>query len=138
LFATGDDHAMRDALAQLEAQGASAAVDSCRQLLRAKGVRGVARGPRASTAANPAGLTHRGMQILALMTQGLTNASIASRIVRSAKTVDHHISAILRKLSVRSRMEAGKVAIRLGLLDPKRADDPESLMDCRSSRNRFA
>jgi DNA-binding NarL/FixJ family response regulator len=46
---------------------------------------------------------------------GVRNAEIAERLVVSPKTVDHHVSAILRKLGVRSRGEAGAYAVRLGL-----------------------
>ena len=56
------------------------------------------------------------MQILGLLAQSLSNAEIARRIVRSEKTIDHHISAILRKLAVRSRGEAAAMAGRLGLI----------------------
>ncbi len=112
----GDEAAQREALALLEALGASAVVKHCRERLREAGVRGLARGPRATTSANPAGLTVRELQILGLLAGGLTNAEIARRLVRSEKTVDHHISAILRKLDVRSRGEAASVAGRLGFL----------------------
>jgi len=37
--------------------------------------------------------------------------------VLSAKTVDHHVSAILRKLHAESRTEAAARAARLGILD---------------------
>ncbi|HEY5804147.1 MAG TPA: AAA family ATPase [Lysobacter sp.] len=112
----GDECAMRDALALLEGLGANAAVKRCREHLRDAGVRGLARGPRATTSANPAGLTAREMQILGLLADGLSNADIARRLVRSEKTVDHHISAILRKLEVRSRSEAAAVARRTGFI----------------------
>jgi DNA-binding NarL/FixJ family response regulator len=46
---------------------------------------------------------------------GLRNAQIGERLVVSERTVDHHVSAILRKLGVRSRGEAGAEARRLGL-----------------------
>jgi hypothetical protein len=49
------------------------------------------------------------------MAQGLYNAEVAERLFLSAKTVDHHISAILRKLDVRNRGEASAEAARLGL-----------------------
>ena len=56
--------------------------------------------------------------MLALLAEGLRNAQIADRLVLSGKTVDHHVSAVLRKLGVRSRGQATAEAARLGLLDP--------------------
>ena len=84
-----------------------------------RGVRGVPRGPRTRTRENPAGLTGRELEVLALLAEGLRNAQIAERLVVSEKTVDHHVSAILRKLDVRTRGEAGAAAVRLGLTDPR-------------------
>ncbi|GAB3359284.1 ATP-binding protein [Lysobacter tyrosinilyticus] len=111
----GDEPAMREALAVFESLGANATARRCREQLRDAGVRGLARGPRATTSANPAGLTTRELQILTLLTDGLTNAQIARKLVRSEKTIDHHISAVLRKLDARSRSEAVSIAGRLGL-----------------------
>jgi len=54
--------------------------------------------------------------VLRLLAEGLRNAQIAERLVLSGKTVDHHVSAVLRKLDVRSRGEATAAAARLGLL----------------------
>jgi len=116
---SGGEAAIREGLLALESLGATASVHRCRDVLRQRGVKGLARGPRASTSAHPGGLTQREAQVLALMAQGLTNAEIAARIVRSAKTVDHHISAILGKLQARSRAEASAMAARLGMLDTK-------------------
>jgi ATP/maltotriose-dependent transcriptional regulator MalT len=115
----GDETAKREGLSLLESLGATAVVKRCREQLREAGMRGLARGPRATTSANPAGLTARELQILGLLADGLTNAEIARRLVRSEKTVDHHISAILRKLDVRSRGEAASVAGRLGFIAPQ-------------------
>jgi DNA-binding CsgD family transcriptional regulator len=116
----GDEASMRDALGLFEKLGAATAAKRCREKLHKAGIRGVARGPRASTAENVAGLTSRELQIIALLAQGLSNAAIAGRLVRSEKTVDHHISAIFRKLEVRSRHAAVSRANRLGLLDSGR------------------
>ena len=58
----------------------------------------------------------RELEVLGHLAQGLRNADIAERLFVSAKTVDHHVSAILRKLSVRTRGEAGAEAVRLGLV----------------------
>jgi DNA-binding NarL/FixJ family response regulator len=63
-------------------------------------------------------LTRRELEVLRLVAQGLRNAQIGDRLVVSEKTVDHHVPAILRKLGVRTRGEAGAQATRLGLTAP--------------------
>jgi len=83
--------------------------------LRAITVRSLPRGPRPATRDNPAQLTARELEVLEHVAQGLRNAEIAELLVLSEKTVGHHVSAILRKLNVRSRREAGAEAVRLGL-----------------------
>jgi DNA-binding NarL/FixJ family response regulator len=75
----------------------------------------VPRGPRPSTRENPAGLTARELEVLELVTEGLRNAEIAERLFLSEKTVGHHVSAILRKLDVRTRGQASAEARRLGI-----------------------
>ena len=64
----------------------------------------------------PAGLTTREVDVLALLADGLRNAQIAERLVVSRRTVDHHVSAILRKLEAATRGEAVARAGELGLL----------------------
>jgi DNA-binding NarL/FixJ family response regulator len=76
-------------------------------------------GPKATTPhcgrQNPGGLTSRELEVLELVASGLTNGEIADRLFLSERTVGHHVSAILRKLDVRSRAEATAVAVRLGV-----------------------
>jgi len=67
------------------------------------------------TRQNPSNLTPRELEVLGHVAQGLSNAQIAERLVLSEKTVDHHVSAILRKLGVRTRGQASVEAVRLGL-----------------------
>ena len=45
----------------------------------------------------------------------MRNREIAGRLFVSEKTVDHHVSAILAKLDVRSRGDAMRRAMELGL-----------------------
>jgi DNA-binding NarL/FixJ family response regulator len=51
-----------------------------------------------------------------LVVDGLRNAEIAQRLVVSERTVDHHVSAILRKLGVGSRGAAAAAYTRLGAI----------------------
>jgi DNA-binding NarL/FixJ family response regulator len=51
--------------------------------------------------------------VLTLLTEGLRNAQIADRLVVSERTVEHHVSAVLRKLDAQSRGEAVAKAAQL-------------------------
>jgi DNA-binding CsgD family transcriptional regulator len=113
-LADGDDEARLAALRMFDDLGAAPAAARLRSELRARGV-AVPRGPRATTAAHPAGLTRRQAEVLALLAEGLSNVAIAERLFISPKTVDHHVSAILAKLGVSSRGEAAAEAHRVGL-----------------------
>lgn len=108
-LAEGDTDARLEALRIFGDLGARPAAERVRQALRASGVKRIPRGPRASTRAHPAGLTAREVQILGLLRESLTNAEIAARLHISPKTVDHHVSALLQKLGVGSRKEAGRL-----------------------------
>jgi len=74
--------------------------------------------------ANPAGLTARELEVLALLADGLTNAQLADRLFLSAKTVDHHVSSVLRKLGEPNRAAAAAAARQRGLL-PNMGNAPD-------------
>jgi DNA-binding CsgD family transcriptional regulator len=112
-----DTGGLRVALADLQALDAKPAAARVARALRERGARRVARGPRAATRANAAGLTARELEVLELLAHGMRNAHIAERLVLSARTVDHHVSSILRKLKAGTRTEAAAHATRLGLLE---------------------
>ena len=101
---------------RLQELGAGGAAAVFARRLRRRGVRGIARGPRPSTRENPAYLTGRELEVLALVADGLSNAEIALRLHVSTRTVDHHVSNILRKLEVPSRARASIEAARLGIV----------------------
>jgi DNA-binding CsgD family transcriptional regulator len=111
-----DSESLRRALGELQSLGAKPAAAIVARRLRERGARGLPRGPRPATRENPAGLTARELEVLTLVAEGLRNPQIAERLVVSQRTVDHHVSAILRKLDVESRGQAASEAGRLGLL----------------------
>jgi DNA-binding CsgD family transcriptional regulator len=120
LAESDDEDSLRGSLDELHALGARPAAEIVARRLRERGARGVIRGPRSSTRSNPANLTDRELEVLTLVADGLRNGEIAERLFLSTKTVDHHVSAILRKLDLRTRGEAGAAAVRLGLVHQDR------------------
>ena len=102
----GDDELdVRESRAVFEQFRATALVERADAKLRAIGAK-VPRGARASTRDNVGGLTDREAEVLDLLDEGLRNAEIAARLHLSEKTVAHHVSSILAKLGVSSRLEA--------------------------------
>lgn len=64
---------------------------------------------------SPYSLSPRELEVLTLLTRRWTDKEIAEELFISPRTVQAHISSILRKLDVNSRREAAAVAVRLGL-----------------------
>jgi DNA-binding CsgD family transcriptional regulator/tetratricopeptide (TPR) repeat protein len=62
---------------------------------------------------NVLGLTAREGEVLQLLARGRTNREIAAELTISVKTASVHVSHILRKLDVSSRLEAAAIAQRL-------------------------
>ena len=113
---SGDEAAQRQALDIFDRLGAAPAAAHLRRRMRADGARAVPRGPIEATRANSAGLTRRQVQVLHLIDEGLSNGEIASRLCISAKTAEHHVSAIMARLDVSTRQEAAATARVRGLM----------------------
>lgn len=98
----------QSALKAFERLGARSESDRAAAMLRGLGVRGRT-GPK-----DVGLLTEREQEVLHLLAQGLTNREIGSRLFLSAKTVEHHVGAILHKLGVKTRTEAAAALSRVG------------------------
>jgi DNA-binding CsgD family transcriptional regulator/tetratricopeptide (TPR) repeat protein len=120
LLASHEEAALREAVSILADLGATAALRVARQTMRTLGFRSIPAGPRTATRAHPLGLTRREQEVLDLVVDGRTNAEIAGQLFISAKTVDHHVSAVLAKLGVPDRNAAATHAARLGVAGPVR------------------
>jgi DNA-binding CsgD family transcriptional regulator/tetratricopeptide (TPR) repeat protein len=114
----GDERAAREAVAVLKRLGARAASRAFARERRRRGGASL-RGPRRTTLANAAGLTRREQEVLTVLAQGATNPQIAAGLHLSERTVAHHVSSILGKLSAPTRTAAVEAARRAGLLGGK-------------------
>ena len=104
LHDAADEAALREALNIFTGLGASAAAQITRHEEFARlGIRSIPAGPRSATREHPFGLTRREREVLDLICAGHTNAEIAAKLFISAKTVDHHVSAVLAKLDAPTR-----------------------------------
>ncbi|MEJ8639529.1 MULTISPECIES: response regulator transcription factor [Streptomyces] len=77
-------------------------------------------GSQELAARSVARLTDRERDVLVLVAEGLSNTDIATRVHLSTGTVKDHVSAILTKLEVASRVQAALLAERAGLLKQPR------------------
>jgi DNA-binding CsgD family transcriptional regulator len=110
LLDSGDAVAVREAITLFDKVGATATIAVAQAELRRLGAVEIPRGRRASTRDDKWGLTRREREVLALVTDGLTNADIAGRLFIAEKTVDNHVAAVLAKMGVASRRDAARLA----------------------------
>jgi DNA-binding CsgD family transcriptional regulator len=98
---------LRSDLAEHERAGDHQLARTCRDLLKRAGAptrrgRGTSSVPGALRAA---GVTSREMDVLGLVTAGLTNAEIAGRLYLSPRTVETHVASLLAKLGASDRSQ---------------------------------
>lgn len=67
-------------------------------------------------------LTAREMQVLSLVSQGLSNQQVAHKLNLSVRTIEAHLTHIYNKLGVGSRTEAALLAQREGWFDSESRD----------------
>lgn len=96
----------REALLFFEEAGHVGLAGACKRVLRRAGVPVPRRGRGSSEvpeALRRSGVTSREMDILTLVAQGLSNAAIAERLYLSTRTVESHVSSLLRKTGAETR-----------------------------------
>ncbi|MDX3535854.1 response regulator transcription factor [Streptomyces sp. MB09-01] len=71
--------------------------------------------PAPETAAAVASLTPREREVLSALGEGLSNAEIAERLEMAEATAKTHVSRLLGKLDLRSRLQASVLAQELGI-----------------------
>jgi DNA-binding NarL/FixJ family response regulator len=71
------------------------------------------------------GLSKRELEVLGLVAAGRTNGQIAQELFISPKTASVHVTHILDKLGVSSRIEAAMIAARAGIV-ASGPDDPDA------------
>ncbi len=96
------------AMTALEELGAGRAARDAARLLARLG--------KPTVTANPWRLTGRELEVLRLVADGLSNATVAERLVISEHTVHRHVANILAKLGVSTRAAAVAVAAERELL----------------------
>jgi DNA-binding CsgD family transcriptional regulator len=95
---------LHSASAIAETLGSDSARERGDRALRALGVRTWKRMAASRDGPSPA-LSPREREVLRLITEGASNPEIASAVFLSRKTVERHVSNILRKVGVRNRTE---------------------------------
>jgi DNA-binding NarL/FixJ family response regulator len=104
---------LESALAAYTQAGAERDASRVRSLLRARGVRPAAGGPR--SAPDWPELTESEFAVVGLVARGATNREVAERLYLSPYTVNTHLRHVFAKLGIRSRVELAHLAAARGI-----------------------
>lgn len=115
---SSDEAVVFSGLRSLDDLGATAIAARYRRLLRDRGMVGVPRGPRRATKEIAAPLTPRQLEMLEMVSRGLTSPEIADELFLSRRTVDNHIAAVIDRLGAASRGDAVRIANERGWIEP--------------------
>jgi DNA-binding CsgD family transcriptional regulator len=120
LAAAGDAQAattaVREGLELAQWMGAAPLIELANEVIRSGRLSGVDDGAaRGTSEVDELGLTARELEVLQLVAEGYSNGEIAERLFISRKTASVHVSNILAKLGVTTRVQAAAVAHRRGL-----------------------
>jgi HD-GYP domain-containing protein (c-di-GMP phosphodiesterase class II)/DNA-binding CsgD family transcriptional regulator len=96
---------------EAEARAGRLDADAAAAVIEAAGL------PRGIRRPRPADLTERQVEVLRLVSRGLSNSDIAERLVLSRRTVEHHVQDIYVKIGTSTRAGAAMFAMQHGLLD---------------------
>jgi HD-GYP domain-containing protein (c-di-GMP phosphodiesterase class II)/DNA-binding CsgD family transcriptional regulator len=96
---------------EAEARAGRLDADAAAAVIEAMGL------PRGNRRPRPADLTERQVEVLRLVSRGLSNSEIAARLVLSRRTVEHHVQDIYLKIGASTRAGAAMFAMQHGLLD---------------------
>ncbi|HEY6684406.1 MAG TPA: HD domain-containing phosphohydrolase, partial [Propionibacteriaceae bacterium] len=95
---------------EAEARAGRLDADAAAAVIEAAGL------PRGVRRVRPAELTERQVEVLRLVSRGLSNSEIAERLVLSRRTVEHHVQDIYVKIGASTRAGAAMFAMQHGLL----------------------
>lgn len=109
-LAHGTHAQWHEALEIFATLGAAPAITRLRNRARSAGVRGLRRGPYAKSKQNEFALTAKELDVLRLVIAGKSNVEISDVLVRSHRTVEHHVSSVLAKMNARNRADAVLIA----------------------------
>jgi DNA-binding CsgD family transcriptional regulator len=103
---------LRDAVGVYERVGAFMDLTRAEAALRGLGIRRGRRGARRRPSRGWESLTPTELEVVRLVSQGLTNVEIGRRLFISRRTVETHLSHVFGKLGVSSRVQLAGQASR--------------------------